>query len=89
LEVDLNLLQASHYPASLFHLLVIELEDDVLTRRRGCTVFVNAGSTFELNLIGRHIAIAVGYASGIGLFFGYYPARRASLLRPVECLRQD
>jgi putative ABC transport system permease protein len=50
---------------------------------------VNATGKFTMALSAQHILIAIGFASGVGLFFGYYPARRASRLLPIECLRAD
>ena len=49
---------------------------------------VNASGAFHMRITGMHIGIAFGFASTVGLFFGYYPARQAALMRPVDCLRQ-
>ena len=35
------------------------------------------------------ILLAIGFAAGIGIFFGYYPARKASRLLPMEALRYE
>ena len=41
----------------------------------------------ELNA--KVVMLAAAFSIGTGLFFGYYPARKASLLDPIEALRQQ
>ena len=46
-----------------------------------------AGWRTELSV--NSILLAVGFAAGIGIFFGFYPARKAASLQPVEALRHE
>jgi putative ABC transport system permease protein len=49
----------------------------------------NAGHSFQAVVSLKAVFIATLFSAGVGLFFGIYPARRASRLNPIEALRYE
>jgi putative ABC transport system permease protein len=52
-------------------------------------LLVGRFSELPVALNGQVVGLAAAFSISTGLFFGYYPARKASLLDPIEALRQQ
>jgi ABC-type antimicrobial peptide transport system, permease component len=65
----------------------------------GCAIGIILGSalsftigqvaTFQPEVTGSSILLSTSFAAAIGIFFGFYPARKASRLLPVDALRHE
>jgi putative ABC transport system permease protein len=46
-------------------------------------------ANWDISLSIFSIVIAVGFSAAIGIFFGYYPAKKAAQMQPIVALRYE
>jgi putative ABC transport system permease protein len=72
--------------------LVLSLVGGIIGIALGVAISTLVGSLstdFTPVVDGGTILMATGFAAGVGLVFGIYPAWRAAQLRPIEALRYE
>lgn len=55
----------------------------------GAAKTIGAFTEFNTVVMPQSVIMALSFSAGVGIFFGYYPARRAALLNPIEALRYE
>jgi putative ABC transport system permease protein len=53
------------------------------------SVFVGRALEWPMELSAKAVVLAALFSIAVGVFFGYYPARKASLMDPIEALRYE
>ena len=54
-----------------------------------CAALVGQATGWSTSISPDIVAIALFFSAGVGIFFGFYPARKAAVLNPIDALRYE
>lgn len=55
----------------------------------GASYLLASASGWQVHITMQPILLAFGFSAAVGIFFGIYPAQKASALNPIEALRYE